>query len=294
VSNESNLEQSRPPRRVALPVRIRVLFAGLAQFGWFFLGFGLIFVWIIVPAADLRAPLDFRGTPERTEGRITSTVETGFRTGSSSTRRGRAIYANHYAFTADATEHEGASYSGTELPVGQTVTVEYPAGAPERSRIMGMRRSPFGAWAALVVLFPLIGLVIIGPTLRKGLRRIDLLRRGLVGRAVLESKVATNVEINDRTVFALGYLFEDEGGGVHRFTTKSHDPERLEDDVDELVLYDPLRPERALLVDELLDRVTVDEHGGIGGVGAGRAVASLAVPAATVVGHGMALAVKLL
>ena len=59
-------------RGVPFVVRLRVLFGGFArQFGWLFLGFGLIFVWLFTAKINLKDWRALRGELENTRGVIT-------------------------------------------------------------------------------------------------------------------------------------------------------------------------------------------------------------------------------
>lgn len=90
-------------RDVPLPVRARVLFGGaLNQIGWFFLGFGMIFVWVFAPMADL-SMLRLRRETVTVEGRVTATVQTRATVGGSRHQRGTPVYANHYTFERNPT-----------------------------------------------------------------------------------------------------------------------------------------------------------------------------------------------
>ncbi len=284
------LSLSRPPRHVPLTVRVRLLFGGfLNQFGWIFFGFGMVFVWGFALQADLTSWHLFRGRLETCEGTVTASKKTSFREGGSKRRRGTPVYANHYSFTDSAgAEHQGVSYkTGVRLNAGDKVTVEYLAARPEISRIKGMRRKPVGLWGLLVVLFPLVGacLVILG--IRRGLRAGRLLRFGEQTTGRLKSKTPTNTKVNDQQVYKLVFDFEGCDGARYEASAKTHRPEKLEDEQDEPLLYDPMYPSRAVMLDALPGSPRIDQSGSIR-AGSPLSVASCAfIPAATLIGHGI-------
>ncbi|MHC4335254.1 MAG: hypothetical protein ACYSUP_15040, partial [Planctomycetota bacterium] len=66
------LNLAAPPRPVPLSVRIVILFGGfMNQFGWLFVGFGLIFVWIFTLRADVTSWYYFRGQLAETTATVT-------------------------------------------------------------------------------------------------------------------------------------------------------------------------------------------------------------------------------
>ena len=283
-------EIAMAPRAVPATVCARLLFGGfMNQFGWFFVGFGMIFVWVFAAAADFSGVHAFRGELETTPGTIDGSEQTSYSEGGSEHTDGTPVFAVRYTFTdADENEYAGMSYqTGTGLDAGTAVTVEYPRGRPEMSRIRGMRRAPFGPWVAFVLIFPLIGAVFVLNGLRRGMRGLRLLKHGDGAFGTLKRKEATNVQVNDRTVYELTFAFTARDGQTYEMIAKSHHPERLEDERRELLMYDPGRPARAVLLDALPGSPRIDEYGQVraGSLRAGLLVASL--PVVTLVGHGV-------
>src|ERR1041385_642528 len=168
---------SRSPRAVPLSTRLVVLFGGvLAPFGWFFFGFGMVFVWIFAGNADWSSLISFHGQLETATGKLTSSEQTHFTEGGSKHSRGTPVYAYHYKFNFGGADYEGVSYrTGGGSREGASVTVEFPAGDPACSRIRGMRRAPFGLVVAFVFLFPAVGLAVVLPGLWSGWKSVRLL-----------------------------------------------------------------------------------------------------------------------
>jgi hypothetical protein len=245
-----------PPRSVPLLVRTKVLLGGfLTQFGCIFLGFGMIFVWAFTLNADLTSWYHFRGRLETAQGTVLHSEQTSFSVGGSEHSKGTPIYANHYSFVGPGNvEYEGVSYKkGRALKKGGKVTVEYPPDQPERSRINGMRRSPMGLFGLMPIIFPLVGLCLMTVGLKKGIRGNRLLVIGHQTTGKLKSKVATSTKINNRTVFKLTFEFTAADGIGYEAVGKTHKPEKLEDEAEEPLLYDPILPSYAVMLDALPD-----------------------------------------
>jgi hypothetical protein len=279
-----------PPRGVPLLVRCRVRFGGfLNQIGWILLGFGLIFFRIFAGNADVSGWRDFSGELETTPGTVTAVKKTNFSVGGDGDHDGTPVYAFHYAFTAGGMRHEGVSYeAGGDTTMGQEVTVEFPPGKPGTSRIQGMRRAPLGCWVVpFTAIFPFFGLCFVAFGWLRGGRGIRLLRNGVLSLGQLESKEATGSEVNERPVYRLVFGFVVDGF-TYKVTTKTHQPEFLEDEKKEPLLYDPDDPSRAVMLDGLPGRPRIDELGLIRVDSTATALRVLILPALTIFGHGLA------
>lgn len=279
-----------PPRSVPLSVRLRLLFGGfLNQFGWLFFGFGMIFVWVFGLNTDPTAWLDFRGDLEECQGVIVRCEDTN------ASENDSTIFAHYYEFETDGQKHEGMSYGvGRQSSSGEKVTVQFPLGRPTRSRVKGMRTTMFPAFLLLfVVLFPFIGLCFMLAGFRKGRKAVRLLANGEQAFGVLKSKEPTNTRINNRRVYKLTFEFNDQTGQTHEATAKTHEPESLQDDAEEPLLYDPIRPSYATMLDHLPGAPRLDEMGQIQTKSAIGSLLVLIVPTASIVGHGLYLLLRL-
>ena len=280
---------ARAPRPVPLLVCSQVLFGDmLTQFGWFFFGFGMIFFWAFAMNSDLASIRSFRGPLETTPGIVTDSRGMG------ASENGAEVYAYHYSFTGpDGIKYEGVSYSlGSRMNKGHMATIEFPKGGPAKSRIQGMRTAPFGAWAALVTVFPGVGLAFVLAGTWNGAKAIRLLAHGQPALGKFTSKIATNFKVNDRTVYKLTFVFPAEDGYSYETVAKSSMPETLEDGTEKPVLYDPADPRKAVLLDNLQGAPTVDESGRIRAGSAGKAALVLILPMVTIIGHGAYMCVR--
>ncbi len=299
-----------PPREVPLLVRLRVLFGGfLNQFGWLFFGFGMVFVWAFTARSDLTSWYVFHGELAEAAGRVTRAEDTRC------AENEVTIYANHYQFTTDdGRKHAGVSYArGQKLAPGEDVSIEYLPGRPEVSRIAGMRPKPFGPWPAFVVIFPVVGACLVVPGLVRGLRGARLLRNGKQAYGRLIDKSATRTRVNQQRVWKFTFEFTADDGRTYQVSARTHETDKLsgEDPGDlsgadaattasaergeavEPVVYDPFNPRRAAVLDALPGGPRIDESGRIRVGSPLRTLLVLAIPFASVVGHGAYLLARL-
>lgn len=272
-----------PPRPLPMSLRLKVLFGRLpAIFGWFFLAFGMVFVWVFAPATDFASYSDFRGSLETAPARIIDSRRTSYSTGSKSSKR--PIYAFDYQFTHGGGTHSGTSYQTGKGPAaGVSVTVEFPKGRPQRSRIQGMRTSPMDAWVLLFVpIFPLIGAGLVVVTLRGGLRITRLLQLGHASEAMVFECSPTNTTVNGRRVFAYGLSYRDSLGNPQTLKVRTSN-EAMMKEGSKTALSDERG--RAVLLEQWLP-TGVDESGGLKPAPLGQAILVTLLPAATIIGHG--------
>ena len=117
--------------------------------------------------------------------------------------------------------HEGGpTREETELRLveGDTVSLEYPLGMPEKARIQGMeRRFNSGSEFVFFVILPFcIGFAGMLPGVVNGLRAISLLRNGNLaeGRVILRRSASRRKRKGEK----LTLTFEDDSGEQHKFT----------------------------------------------------------------------------
>jgi hypothetical protein len=262
---ESSLRFAPPPRRVPFSLAISTSLNAVVQVGFAVLGFSSIFFWTFVANADFSF-ITFAGSLGRASGVVTR-VET---TNASENRT--SIRANHYEYSVGGQNFQGVSYStGEAVQQGENVLVEYLQRAPGTSRIAGQRRKMFGPLVLLVIIFPALGLAFIIGGVRWGSRRARLMRDGIFTTGVLKRKRATNATVNNRRVFDLFFEFTARDGRRCEAKARTSIPERLEDEREEPLLYNPERPEDAVMLDEAPARPQFDERGEL----MGRPVAAL-------------------
>ncbi|MFT3916834.1 MAG: hypothetical protein QM704_22950 [Anaeromyxobacteraceae bacterium] len=251
-----------PPRAVPWSLRARLWFGGFGSFGWLWLAFSIAFTAPFLRATDVSRFTTFRGELVREQGLTSSCTGTGYSVGGSEGQNGTPVHANHYRFESNGAEYHGVSYAtGRCLLAGTDVTVEFPAGHPERSRIAGMRTRPLDATGLLVLIFPAFGILSVVVAFFVGQRRTGLLSRGRLALGTLLGKEPTRTKINGRTVMKLRFALETDRGTRHEIVVKTTEPEVLEDDPKERIFYDPDRPSRAVAWDSLPGSPALDAAG---------------------------------
>lgn len=258
------------PRDVPVGLCIRWLFGGAGLFGWAFLTVGSVGAWVFLPNSD-QGWLTMRGPKATVAGVVTDAEETQFSIGGSEHHRGTPVYRYEFTYSVNGESYNGVSFQtgscGREP--GQFVQVEYLQARPDRARVVGMRAAPMPPYLLWVLIFPLIGGGLAFYQWRSGLRTIALLRHGHVALGTRLSTHRTNVQINNQTVYRVRFSFQAETGQRHETEVRTLNPQALEDDAAELLLYDPVKPERAVAVDNLPGHVRTDEYGQICASGMG-------------------------
>ena len=259
MHQEAHFPLVPPPRPVPFLLRAQVLFGGVFRFiGWIFFSFGMVFAVVFGSTADVTSWYHFRGPMPTARGTLLEVDETN------ASENDVRVYSYKYSFRAEGADYEGVSYAtGQRHEPGEPVVVEYVEGNPSVSRIRGMRRAEFGPWVLFVLIFPLVGFIFIVVALRGGLKANRLLRHGKLAWGALVSKEATNTRVNNRTVYKLTFEFQPEEGGHALAVAHSHEPERLQDEQRERLLYDPFHPETAVLLDSLPASPAIDLTGNL-------------------------------
>jgi hypothetical protein len=251
----SRLDPSAPipelapaPRSLPGFLTIRVLFGTfMSQFGWLFVAFGMLFVWVFDAGGVVAEWVAFRGGVRTASGTVT-----GWNSTSTSINE-RPVYTTSYDFRhPDGRTFSGTSYAtGRWLEAGTEVTVEFVDTDPALSRITGMRTSVGGGMVLLVLIFPAVGAAMALADLKRRRKALRLLRHGTLTAGQFDTMEATSTRINEQPVMRLTFRFQDEYGAEHTAVAKSHQTDRLQDEPRELIVYDPLNPANASVLDEL-------------------------------------------
>ena len=151
-----------------------------------------------------------------------------------------------------------------------------------------------GLFGLMPIIFPLVGLCLMTVGLRKGIRGNRLLAIGHQTTGKLKSKVATSTKINNRTVFKLTFEFTAADGIGYEAVGKTHKPEKLEDEAEEPLLYNPILPSYVVMLDALPGSPRIDANGDIRAGSPVTALMCLAIPTVTVLGHAGYVYVKFL
>ena len=258
--DKENVSRLAPPPR-SVPARLRLaLCIGRTRsvVGVLVFGFTMIFFWIFGMSADLSEPLYWGKKLETAEGQLISVEDTKLEINE------RTICVYSYKFVAPGGEPiEDYSYAPwrSDLKEGAKLTIEYPPGRLDLSRIRGMRRKPVSMWFVLFGIAPLVGLLLMFSGLKKGLKESHLLANGELGSAKLKSKTRTSMSVNDQQVYKLCFEFTASNGETHEMHLKTHETAKLTDEAEESILYDVNDPATSALLDALPSAPSVNEFG---------------------------------
>jgi hypothetical protein len=248
----------RGPREVSPLARVAVLLGGFAsQFGTGWLVLGSVLLWVLGPACDWRGLLPGERATASVPGTFEGESATHFSEGGSKHRRGTPVFAVRYSYEVEGRRYEGTSYRVGGGRAGPVV-VDYEVDAPARSRIRGLRPAPFpAAFVLFLFFFPAVGLGVILAGAPTRWRAHGLLASGALARGRVVKQEPTNTRVNRQPV--VKYTFEFEAGGtVHHAILRTHAAAAVLDEERERILYDPQRPERAVVVDSLPGGIRIE------------------------------------
>lgn len=124
-----------------------------------------------------------------------------------------------------------------------------------------LRTTKLPVGGIFIMLMPLIGLAVALSGLRLRLRGLRLLRTGWPARARLQGTTATNIRVNDETVYRYHFTFHDKQGVAHDISHTAHDASAITDEAEEPVLYDEAHPDQAVLLGTLPGNPRVNDDG---------------------------------
>lgn len=255
-----------PPRPLPSSVRLGLTYGGqLFVIGLFILLVLTPFAWMFGLNADVSGPLLFRGALAQVDGTVTEARKTAASEGRSTIWKVTARYTPPGAQPLSSTSY----VRGFSKAVGDTVTLEYPAGRPDVARIVGSRRALFGPGAVIVFLVYLIVLLITVAAARRGARDARLLRDGVFVQARFLGATETGSSVDRRPVMALRFAFHGTDGAEHELVHETSRPAELTDEKRELVVYLPEAPQQGRVVDGLPDSVVADASGALAHTGSG-------------------------
>jgi len=276
-----------PPRAVPICVRLAAMFGGVVQqIGWLLLGFGIVFFYGFTLQSDWSGPMFALMDTDRATGTVVAVDYTN------ASENDAPVYQITYSFVAASGGRvEALAYSTGYAPdPGQRLAVTYLRSQPDVARVEGMRRTTFGPLAAIAGIFPLIGAVMAAFGLREGWKANRLLGTGRLAFAKVTSVQPTNTTINNRPVMAVTLTFRAQDGASYEVISKTIAPERLTDQAEELVLFDPDDPTYGTALDSLPGSPTIDNAGGLRlGSSPIACLAALLLPGLTLLGNAVYL-----
>jgi hypothetical protein len=156
-----------------------------------------------------------------------------------------------------------------------------------------MQRTPVGPFALMTIIFPLVGAGFLIPGLIQGWKGDRLLANGKVAFGTFKLKEATNTRVNGNTVYKVTFDFTTDTGENCQAVTRTYQTERLEDGQQHEVVYDPLTPSYATLVDSLPGSPRIDERGVIQPAQFGSALRVTILPSLVIIANIACLCLKL-
>lgn len=281
---------------ISLVARMAVAFGHPAHLiGWLVFGASMIAWWTFGSQSEYITIFRFLAPTETTSGKIVEITETGMSEGGSDDTPGTPIFRIRYQYFEPSGEPLLATghMLGQKFKLSQIVQVEYLQSNPRQARVVGGRIRSFGPWAGLVGLIPIGALTTMLYGLRLGWRNAALATRGRVTLGRLVHKEPTNTTINNRRVFKLTFEFIDANDNSQRTEVRTHFPEKLEDDAEEWIIYDPSNSERAFALDAMPGGVRFDSAGNYTGVSLQRLALVLLLPPICLLPHVLVVIVKL-
>ena len=250
--------QSEPIRQVSLRARLVSLFGGgLQTFGWLWMTIASVVAWVLPPKVDFSF-WRYLGDTVEARGTVLSSERTGSEENDTDIYRVVSTYED-----AGGRPHQDTSFMvGRRYRAGETAPVEYVAADPTVSRLVEGRKNQFPPLTILFLIFPVIGLCLIVPGLRAGIRRWRLLDGGHTACGNLAGREKLKMEINDQPVFKFTFRFE-ANGREYLASAQSHEPEKFDDGQPKAVLFDPRNPARNVVVNDLPGRIGLTPEGGI-------------------------------
>ncbi len=245
-------ERLPEPRAVAWTVRMAMYTHGaIRQFGWVFAALGSLFCGFFLHYTDLR----IGGYDAHASGEVVKLEATN------SSSNDRRIYAVVFRFRGGepAQDYQDTSYTTAPPGVGDQMGVEYEWDDPDEARMQGAHSRPFSPVLSLVLIFPLAGMGFALIRIGESRRVVWLLRRGRAVKAKVIARGKGNMKINETSETKLTLQFVDDRGLARTFDVSTFSPELLEDDAEELALYDPDRPQRAITLDHLPGKLKVHD-----------------------------------
>jgi len=261
---EELINLNNPPRRVSLGTKLAELFGGFNNvFGWLFFSIGMLFTTIFFSNMDTGF-LVFMMPSQETGGSIVRSEPTSFSEGGDKHgHNSKKIFAYYFEYTdAGAIKHKGKSFAIEGSCREQEVTVQYLSSNPAIARIKGCRMKPVSPFAFFIILFPVVGMLFIIRGMKKGIASIRLLGNGVVGKGRMISMNPTNERINNKPVYELIFEFKADST-IYKAKARTHKVEALTDEKEELLMYDPDEPGKAVLLDDLPSAVKTDTNGDI-------------------------------
>lgn len=248
-------------RHIPFPLQVKIIFEDVLAFiGWIFLTIGILFSSIFLSMSDFSDWRFKKGSP-KTQATITA-IEY-----SNANENKQPILEYHYEFTdLQGVKQQGVSYGfGGKYKVDDEAIVIFLEKKPNYSRIENLRKEPFGQFTLFVLIFPLIGALFLFFSIPKALKKIRVLREGVLGEGNYLRMEPTNTTINGRTLMRLFFELQ-VGNKTYETYTQAHldhQIRQLTDGTPKKLLYLPQNPQQAVFLDNVAGNPTFRADGSI-------------------------------
>ena len=245
-----------PPRAVEAKLLLEIFGSGcLVQFGWMWVLFVGVFLHLSGFFTSLTGSRTLTGPRSTVTGVVTGCEKWPLEINE------EPVFAIYFEYEVEGQKSSGRSFmTGYEYDPGEAVSVDYSLGDPTIGMLRDGRATPVPLGG--VVLFGGIGLLFIAYNFYWTIKSQNLLKNGVVARAKLVSKEATNTEVNEQRVYKFTFEFEDAAGRTQQHVYSTHEYDEITDEDEEPLLYLPHKPSRALLLDCLPGDPKVSFAGG--------------------------------
>jgi hypothetical protein len=254
-------------RDIPLLLTVRVVFGnGLALIGAFVLAFATIFVWAFDVPRAIVSLVPASGPRSGAECEVIASESTTL-----SINKSR-VWEHRVRVTPMNTAFGAGEVVRWRTGSGSLVGQRPPCmvvGDVGHTDVEGLRASKGGAGMVAILVMPLIALVLFLRGVFTGVRNARLLRSGRPARATFVEKRPTNTRVNKQTVYEYRFRFRAADGKEHPVVARTHQGHHLMDEKEEPVLYDPLDPRRAVLLDDLPGHPRPDAQGNFAAPGFG-------------------------
>ncbi len=247
-----------PPRKLSFKVRQSTHFGSRLSFiVMLFLIAPAVLTWVFDPLEMIETERKFDGDVSIADGWVTDSYLSNWGD------EDEDIYAVEYEFTAaDGSTYHDTAWAFEHVDNDNSVTVEYITGEPSISRVRGMRDYPAGVWTPILIpiIFSVGGAVALTIAFLRNRRNRRVLEKGEFDTATFIDKHPTSAIVNNKPLYLMRFEYE-VGGKRYETTTKTIHPEKLEDDEEELLVYNPNDPSEAYLIDNLPGSVELRSDG---------------------------------
>lgn len=260
---EQRVLLEEPPRGLSLFTRLSLPFMGWnCQLGWLLTGLTILGLAYGLSNSDLRDIFRSESDWLATEGQLLEIESIGGRLSRSK------VYGYSFSYRVAGQKLYAQAFFESKLrydSLPQSVSVEYLASNPKRARIEGLRAERYNTRIGfLMLLGGLIPLFLFSLTLnehRRNLKILRLYRFGLFTRGVLQGKEELGLTVQKKQVYCYTFTFLDEQGQEHKAYSKTANGASIEDEEEEIILYNKQNPEEHILFDEVLSGLDIAPDG---------------------------------